>query len=300
MDLRLDTLDRHDWETLCDIAGAPLQQRWDYGEVVRRLGGTVCRYALYADGAPVALAQVLTRRLVWRMALLARGPAWIGDSPKETRDRALQMLREALGKADNRLLVITSDCDAVLPFGHAIMTPATGATVALTGTMRETLDGKWRNRLVKAEKSGLQIRSLTGRNTDHDWLFDRERNQRLERGYRNLPSAFSETWLTQPSARSLTLVVEERRPLAGMMFLRHGTTATYHLGWTSEEGRTRSAHTLMLWRAMEELRDDGVETLDLGLLDTERAPGLARFKLGTGAVARRLGATTLSLWPSFW
>ena len=51
----------------------------------------------------------------------------------------------------------------------------------------------------------------------------------------------------------------------------------------------------MLARAAEALRAEGVAWLDLGSVDTEAAPGLARFKLGTGAELRRLGATCLVL-----
>jgi hypothetical protein len=51
----------------------------------------------------------------------------------------------------------------------------------------------------------------------------------------------------------------------------------------------------MLARAAEALAAEGLRWLDLGTVDTEAAPGLARFKLGTGARLRRLGATCLVL-----
>ena len=51
----------------------------------------------------------------------------------------------------------------------------------------------------------------------------------------------------------------------------------------------------LLLRAAEALWAEGVRWLDLGSLDSERAPGLARFKLGTGAELRPLGATCLVL-----
>ena len=51
----------------------------------------------------------------------------------------------------------------------------------------------------------------------------------------------------------------------------------------------------MLVRAAEALWVEGVRWLDLGSVDTERASGLARFKLGTGAELRRLGTTCLVL-----
>jgi lipid II:glycine glycyltransferase (peptidoglycan interpeptide bridge formation enzyme) len=78
-----------------------------------------------------------------------------------------------------------------------------------------------------------------------------------------------------------------------MLFLVHGSTATYHVGWTGDAGRCASAHNLLLWRAMEALQRRGVRRIDLGLLDTVNTPGLARFKLGAGRVPHRLGGTWL-------
>jgi hypothetical protein len=36
-----------------------------------------------------------------------------------------------------------------------------------------------------------------------------------------------------------------------------------------------------------------VRKVDLGTIDTDRSPGLARFKLGTGAIPRTLAGTYL-------
>jgi hypothetical protein len=45
---------------------------------------------------------------------------------------------------------------------------------------------------------------------------------------------------------------------------------------------------------MQALQATGVEVIDLGLAEPDRAAGLARFKLGTGARLRRLGGSWLS------
>ena len=68
----------------------------------------------------------------------------------------------------------------------------------------------------------------------------------------------------------------------GMLFLRHGSTATYHIGWSSPDGREENASNLLLWQAIRLLKKKGVATLDLGGVDTDHAPGLAHFKLGLG------------------
>ena len=57
-----------------------------------------------------------------------------------------------------------------------------------------------------------------------------------------------------------------------------------------------SAHNLLMWRAALWLARQGHRRLDLGPIDTANAPGLARFKLGIGAHARRLGGTW-GWWP---
>jgi len=51
----------------------------------------------------------------------------------------------------------------------------------------------------------------------------------------------------------------------------------------------------MLTRAAKALAAEDVRWLDLGSVDTEGAPGLARFKPGTGAELRKLAATLLVL-----
>ena len=57
---------------------------------------------------------------------------------------------------------------------------------------------------------------------------------------------------------------------------------------------SNSTNRIGLAFAAEELRKTGVQKIDLGTLDTVNAPGLARFKLGSGARAEPLGGTWLS------
>jgi lipid II:glycine glycyltransferase (peptidoglycan interpeptide bridge formation enzyme) len=76
-----------------------------------------------------------------------------------------------------------------------------------------------------------------------------------------------------------------------MLFLIHGQTATYHIGWQDEAGRDAGAHPLLLWRAMGMLAERGVRWLDLGGVDTGPGAGIARFKLGTGGQVLTLPGT---------
>ncbi len=78
-----------------------------------------------------------------------------------------------------------------------------------------------------------------------------------------------------------------------MLFVLHPPHASYHIGWAGDPGRATHAHNLILWQAMGALAADGITALDLGLVETDTAPGLARFKIGAGACVRPLGATLL-------
>ena len=70
--------------------------------------------------------------------------------------------------------------------------------------------------------------------------------------------------------------------VAAMLFLVHGTAATYHVGWSNDAGRDTNAHNLLLWRAFHELKERGVKQLDLGGINTRSLAGISRFKIGSG------------------
>jgi lipid II:glycine glycyltransferase (peptidoglycan interpeptide bridge formation enzyme) len=88
---------------------------------------------------------------------------------------------------------------------------------------------------------------------------------------------------------------EAGTPIAFMLILLHGDTATYHIGWTGPRGRAVGAHNLLLWDASCTLAARGYIRLDLGRTDPLRTPGIARFKLGAGAAPRDLGPTRLRI-----
>ena len=178
-----------------------------------------------------------------------------------------------------------------------ILSPASVASLDLTKTnLRENLHQKWRNRLNGAEKSAVHVSHSELPADPHHWLLLNEQAQQKTRGYRNWPVSVTLTYATRfPKLTRLFTATLDDIPVAAMLFLRHCRMASYHIGYTSAEGRALSAHNLLLWRAMLWLRDNGHTVLELGTIATDTQPGLARFKLGTGAQARQLGGTWI--WP---
>lgn len=186
--------------------------------------------------------------------------------------------------------VVTPEA-AVAGFGLVpLVTPLHHAVWRLEGDLRAGMAGKWRNRLVSAEVS---VRVRRGDAGTLDGLIREEATQRRARRYRALPEGFARA--LDPDALRLWEWREGGTMAAAMCFVVHGATASYHLGWASPAAKSAGVHGVMLTRAAEGLQAEGVRWLDLGSVDTEAAPGLARFKLGTGAELRRLGATCLVL-----
>ena len=268
-------------------APLPLQQDPRFGATLARLGAAVDMLDL-----PGAAPVLRLRR--FGVNFVSRGPIWIGDS-----DRAA-----ALRAAPIRLL--NDDNTGATTLRRAgfrqIMTPAHVAELSLTGTPADRLaamHGKWRNiwrKAQKAQKAQLRIEQDRFDPVKHRWLLSEDLAQQQIKRFRALPQALLLVHAAQNPSDVIVLTAHIRRdPVAAMLFILHAPVATYHIGWAGPVGRTHAAHYALLTAAADHLADRGFTRLDLGMVDTENAPGLARFKIGSGAVIRPLGGTWLRL-----
>ncbi|TCO70884.1 acetyltransferase (GNAT) family protein [Rhodovulum euryhalinum] len=282
-----------------DGAGLPMQQHPAYGMACATLGSAPAWFEWREGSEVLATAQVLSRRwpLFGRFALLSRGPAFAPGLPAETRRAAIAALLTALAR-DHRGVLATPDriAGADPLAGGRFLRMVSGAHVARLSLepdadrLRAGLHQKWRNRLKRAEAGGLALDEGDFPDAPDHWLLREEAVQAHARRYARLPPAFALAW-ARLGETLLVTATRDGRPQAGMLFLIHRPWASYHLGWTSAEGRRENAHTLMLWRAIVALKARGITALELGVLDTVGTPDLARFKLGTGAAPVQLGAT---------
>ena len=285
----------------CDTAPDPpdacaLHQHPRYGAAMQAIGAEVAWRALKAGTDTLGTAQLLHRRLgPLRLTWLPRGPVLArGADP----DAALLTLPGPAVVQPDRL----ETGRLYQSHGYrALLTPAHVAELDLTPdpqTLFTGLHGKWRNRLRAAQAGPLRSHHRPfDPDRDAD-LLTLDRHQQRARGYRALPPGFTLAFAaTHRQATRLFTAHDRDGMLAYLLFLLHGTVATYHIGWAAPAARRGHAHTLLMWQAITHLHQRGVTRLDLGPIDTEAAPGLARFKLGTGATARPLGPTLLRLLP---
>lgn len=296
MDVLWNKTARADWDHMAWSALAPLQQDWSYGAAMDALGADIARAEVRRDGVPIALAQFACRRLgmVAAGAVCTRGPVWLAPLAPHEKARVFRALRRTAPLGRFRIIAFTpndgvEDMAPKLARMTRIVTGGAGAMLDLRpdeAALHGGLRGKWRNRLRAAKKVDLRVGRCGVKPAQYAWLVKADAGQQEARRFRRLPEGFVAAYQADRGRKdALRIWRADRagRPIAGMMFLRHGRGAAYHIGWADREARRLGAHNLLLWEAITALRAEGVEALDLGDVDTERNPGLARFKLGAGA-----------------
>lgn len=298
--------DRQEWDGLHRSAAAPLQQDWAYGQALAA-GGVTCLRARVVDaGQTIAQAQFIVRRiaLLVSTALCTRGPVFSAPADATIRSDIYRALKRTVPLRWPRVLLFSPDTPLTPDSGLAgLQRVVTGYSTVLIDLqtepdqLRAALHPKWRNRLAAAERAGLRVQRVGSKPAQYRWLVERETRQREGRRYLALPPGFIEAYQQAKPAGAesvFTLRVDiGREAVAGMMFLVHGACATYHLGWTGDQGRESGAHNLLLWQAMMMLRERGVRQLDLGGVNTQSGAGIARFKIGSGGQVVTLAGTFL-------
>lgn len=296
-----------EWERLLAACGrSSLEQSWAYGEAVAAVRGrSTRRLVANWQGRPLALAQVfeLRRRLPLTLVQLVRGPLWLRP-PSADQQRALYRAIKRHYSLRRRALLLWMPELEDGPAGEALMR-AIGTRRMVTGLasawldltapaerLRANLHGKWRNALRAAERAGLEIGTGLGEGR-LDWLLEEHDRYRRKARFVGPPGAFLRACAeAAPSASHLFCAYRAQQPIAAVLLLGHGACATYAAGYTSDAGRSRQAHNLLLWHAMLALKDQGLAWLDLGGINAA-APGVARFKLGMGGEFYLLSGTYL-------
>ncbi len=306
MNVQWDHHDLAQWDEAHARVGGALQQDWAYGTSMQAIGVPVLRARVLRDGEPIAQAQFIGRRLgpLATVALCSRGPLWLQPLTGAEKAQAYQALRQSLPLWRPRFAFFSPDealqPDLGLPRWRRVITGY--ATVMLDlapalDDLRAGLEGRWRNRLVAAENAGLAVQRVGANPAQYRWLLEQENQQREQRGFQGLPVGFMDHYIQSrksPARTVLTLRADQGRDrVAAMMFLLHGSVATYQVGWSDDTGRALNAHNLLLWHAMDALKQRGIRHLDLGGVNTARSAGIARFKLGTGGRPLILAGTYL-------
>ncbi|MFZ9237868.1 MAG: lipid II:glycine glycyltransferase FemX [Burkholderiaceae bacterium] len=284
---------RERWDAEHARHSTVMQQHWVYGASMRLPGMQTHRAEVVLNGRSVALAQFICRRYagIFGIALCTRGPIWLGDVADADKARIQRALKQSLPMARPRIILFSPDLtDPRHPSMASLTRVLTGySTVMLDlsqplSALRAGLHPYWRNRLSAAERSGLKLAVLSHDSAELPRILAEEQIQRQRKRFYALPLGFIDHYLEEGGTESALILQAswQSRPVAVMLFLIHGSSATYQLGWSQAQGRALNAHNLILWNAIEQLKQRGIDKLDLGGVNTHDLPGISRFKINTG------------------
>lgn len=152
------------------------------------------------------------------------------------------------------------------------------------GDLRANLRKNWRGSLRKAEKQDMTI-EWDDRGKLLPWLINLYHKDKLAREYDG-PDTKTLYALGRNFAVEGQCLIgrasQDKQALATVMFLKHGRSATYQMGWVSENGRDLGAGYRLLWDGALRLKADGTDVLDLGGVNDQSAAGIKKFKEGLG------------------
>jgi len=267
-----------------------------------------CRWGLIViDGKEAGLLQLFEAGFLWNAfhaVILDRGPLWFDGCgtapqlqafliefnrqfPKRFGRKRRLLLEVEDGAAAHALVRQAGFCreDAFTPYETYWLDLGQSAE-----ELRGSLNRKWRNHLKQAENANLTV-EWDGDGSFYPWIRDLYASDKGERGYGGISPHFLDIlapFLRDDKCMIIGKASVKGRAVAGVLFIRHGQSATYQIGVTTTEGRNVNAHHLLLWQGMFVLQQKGIKSFDLGGINDEDADGVKRFKKGMGGQSYRL------------
>ncbi|MCF6214817.1 MAG: peptidoglycan bridge formation glycyltransferase FemA/FemB family protein [Emcibacter sp.] len=304
-------ISQKEWDILLNRAErCAFQQAWAYGAIFEQNNREVSRFVACDNGEAVAIGQIITRRYLGflRFSFLLKGPVWLKTITIVQQKEILQNIRARYPLKRFNLFAFNPEEKAGMEkyedMGfREIITGNSTVLIDLTvseDALWKNLYGKNRTDIRKAEKSGFEVIFGDHNSLYADWLLKKERRQQKEKKYQGLPAELSKSYgqIYSPEQGVFTAFAVKKEPdsphsppISGILVLRHGKSATYHIGWNGKEGRKCRALNLLLWRMMLRLQQAGVETLDFGGINTTKAADIARYKLSFGGDVVEMSGT---------
>ncbi len=299
-------------------------QSWAWGDTKTQTGWAARRLLWQRDGAPVAAASMLVRRMAQgiplAVAYIPRGPAldWsdatlaqtvlaqLEDEARAARalfvkiDPAVRADTEAgqllTGLLNQRGWVVSPD---QIQYRNTVLSDLARDEDSLLAAMKP----KWRYNIRLAERKGVAVRDGSVADLPTFYAMYLETGRRdgfLVRPYEYYRTVW-ERFLRDGLAHVLLAEVEDR-PIAGIILFKFGPTAWYFYGASTEQARDFMPNHALQWAAMRWAKAAGCTRYDWwgapdDLVETDPMWGVYRFKMGFGGeFAPGIGAWDL---PTF-
>ncbi len=304
-EIKWNALSLCEWEAAQrTIKQSNLLQSYVYANVMAHLNNQrVRRGLIIINGKAAGLVQILEAGIFNNAIhgiIIDRAPIWFDEYGSLSDFEALlQVFTKEFPKRFGRRIRFlpeienTPQAKALLSkYGYKCVSKHGYQTIYLDlrpdlEVLRKNLNKKWRNMLVKSEKQGLNV-VFSDRGEHFAWLLNHYSADKAIKKYDGAsPKVITE--LAKEFLRGKNMLIGtalfDNKPIAAILLFNHGSSATYQIGYTSDIGRDKSAHHLLLWRAMAELKKRNISNFDLGGINEKHAKGIKTFKQGMGGQA---------------
>ncbi len=283
-----------------------LPQAWNYGEAKKKEGWWPLRYKIELE-ENWAIFQVLRKKIPktpFYIYRINRGPLFPDFSKSNNVFKALVItkIRKMFHPLSLRPLLLAPELSN--EFDSFFMMKKAGffsfkkkyynsSFLDLNKnieTIRKGLDSKWRNLLKKSEESLLEI-SCSSTLSDFDLLIKRYQSLMDQKSFVGTPIYLIKKLYELVDGKEQMYIFKaslEKKVVAIILVHTHGSTGTYLLGSNSEEGRELSANHLLLWNAINHLKENHFKWFDLGGMDENNLAGITHFKRGMKGEEYRL------------
>ena len=299
----LRTISETEWPAYAQqFRDLSFEQSLTYGRAATaRIGGKLRCVVLERNGHPVAAAQVRIKTLPG----LGRGIAWIASGPlllplegpmpePAVIADVFTALRQEFALRQGHVLrlrlpgIAFHDNDAITKIANATgFAPTDRApvyrSIAIDLSQDEpalmaALNGKWRTDLRYAQKSGLTLEAGNGPDMQARFLV-LFRDIQAAKGFApDITPEFHFALSGPDLGYDILIITKDGQDLAGIVIGTSGHCTVYLFGATAEAGRTLRAGYMLTWEGIRLSQSRGMHWYDLGGVDFEENPDVARFK----------------------
>lgn len=277
-----------------------LLQSFEYGESLKASNHLKVRRYLITDnlGNKIAIIQVLEKKLfIFKFIRINRGPILF---PDVTEDVLRSLIFSIIEKYKNKFYFLSFSPELLLKFDNIFLKknflsiyfkpPAWQSSFLNLSNeisfIEQNLRGNWRNQLRRSIKNNIAVEIDNSQKSIENIIYLNTLDSKIK-NYKTIDKKFLKIFLSKTNKIILN-ALHNNSLIAKICVVLHGSSSTYLIGWSNKQGRELNAINYLLWKAIENLKSNGIKYFDLGGFDRDASESIFSFKSGVGGSEYKL------------
>lgn len=258
--------------------------------VERKLRNIIHIYRQH-DGVPVASCVVLLKKYgPFTLLRINQGPAFNSDISFFDTLFIYARLFSYMKKNYKGILILKPNIlnenfeylKSAVSYLFATSTTYSSGVIYLSSTLDTILNSftsSFRNRLKKCNDTEELSISFDQSQTSYSWIRHYYVQNMHNKKFAGIPVETLDYLYTHfPQSLLLSQAILNEKPVSSVITFLNGNTATYLIGYNSEDGRKHNVNNLQFWEIIKYLKTHGYKYFDLGGIDHENTPDISTFK----------------------